>query len=176
MNGKTIGLLVGAAGLAYWLSTKAYNLKEAISKLSATNPRIKASFTALTLSLNVKIDVVNPSSADIPFEYYAGTINYAGSEVAKFNYNYQGRRVIIPQRGLITLDFVVNVSNLQTLWKLKAIIQSLIQGNKNIDSKFYVTSAIYAGGFDVPVNFVYDMRQQAVVSGVQNVNPFEYVV
>jgi hypothetical protein len=165
-TGKTLGI-IAAIGAGIWFATsRVFNIKEAIDKLSVSNPRIKVNFAALTVALDVWVDINNPASVDIPFEYYAGSVLYAGSEIGKFNSNYQGQNVTLKQRSFTPVNFKVNINNLQTIWKLKGLLQSLASGNKDVDSNITIRSAIYAGGFDVPVNFVYSLKTQTVIAGI----------
>jgi hypothetical protein len=165
MKGKTLGLVAGGIGLAWWLSSKAFNMKEAIGKLSATNPKIKIALKGLNILLDVTVSIVNPASVDIPFEYYAGSIFYANGKIAAFNYNGDGKAVSLKARSATPLNFTVNISTANVVLKLVQLIRAL-SSTKKFDTSVGVQSAIYAAGFDVPVNFVYDLKTQTQISGI----------
>lgn len=166
-KGSKIGLVIGGVSLLYWLSTKAYNIKNAITKLSAANPRIKMQLRGLQIIINVGLAIVNTSSVDVPFTYYAGDILHDGTKIASFNYNYQGQSVMIKARSVTPInDIIITISNVSMLLRLTKVINALYQYGTSINTKLEVRSAIYAAGFDAQVNFVYDLKTQTVVSGV----------
>lgn len=165
-------LFIGAGVAAlYYLGAKAYNIKEAVKRLSVTNPKIAArpSIKALNIFIDISVDIVNPGSSDIPFEYYAGTIIYDSTKIADFNFNGNGKSIILKARSKTPLAFQVSVTNINTFYKITKII---IAVNKNlpVDTKIAINSSIYAAGLDVPVNFIYDIKKLEVVSGIGKVN------
>lgn len=158
---------IGVAALAYFAS-KAVNLKQAIARLTATNPKIKIALQGLNVVLNITVDIVNPGSVDIPFEYYTGIVLYDNAKIADFTYNGNGKNILLKGRSATPLTFKVNVATAQTVIKLARVLKALV-GQGKVDTMVAVQSSVYAAGFDVPVNFVYDLKTQSVVSGIGRV-------
>jgi len=73
--GKIVGTRLGVAALAY-LCGKAYNIKEAVKKCSVSNPKItaKPNIKGLNILVDISLQILNPGSVNIPFEYYVDTI------------------------------------------------------------------------------------------------------
>ena len=73
--GNILGIRLGVAALAY-LCGKAYNIKEAVKKRSVSNPQItaKPNIKGLNILVDISLQILNPGSVNIPFEYYADTI------------------------------------------------------------------------------------------------------
>ena len=164
MKGKNLLLLGGGAAVLYYLSTKAYNIRQAVKKISFTNPRItaKPDIKLLRTVFTLSLEIVNPGSADIAFEYYAGTIIYAGKKISDFRFD--GVKTL-RSRSKTPVSFEVTVSNPGVITSLVKIIKAIAQ-KKKIDSIIAVNGSLYAAGIDVPVNFVYDIAKQEQVSGV----------
>lgn len=171
VKGSNILLLGGAAAAVYFFGAKAFNLKEAVKKIYVTNPKITAKPTvkALNVAINLSVKIVNPASVDIPFEYFSGTIIYDGLKLSDFNYSGTGKNIVLKARTATPVEFTVSVTNLNVLWKVVNLLKA-VAANKPYDTKFAVNSSIYAAGFDVPVNFVYDMKTLSVVSGIPQID------
>ena len=172
MNGKSLLFLgIGAGALAYF-GSKAVNLKQAIAKLTATNPKIKIAFQGIKIVLDITVDILNPGSIDIPFEYYTGIVLYDNAKIADFTHNGNGKNILLKGRSTTPLTFKVNVATASTIFKLVKVIKALSSQAK-VDTLMAVQSSIYAAGFDVPINFVYDLKKQEVVSGIGRIKFFK---
>jgi len=86
--GNILGIRLGVAALAY-LCGKAYNIKEAVKKRSVSNPQITANpnIKGHNILEDISLQILNPGSVNIPFEYYTDTIVYDTTKMADFNFN-----------------------------------------------------------------------------------------
>lgn len=168
MNKRNLLLITGGAAAIYYLGVKAFNIKEAVKKLSATNPKLtaKPGINILQAVFEMSLDIANPGSTNIPFEYYAGTIIYEGSKIADFNFNGSG--MVLKARSKTPIRFTVTISNTKFILSLIKIINAISRKQK-VNSTFAINSSIYAAGADVPINFVYDIASQEVISGIGKV-------
>lgn len=166
-----IGLIGGAL---LYLGGKAFNIKEAVKKLSVSNPKItaKPNIKGLNILIDISLQIFNPGSVDIPFEYYAGTLIYDTTKIADFNFNGNGKAIILKARSKTPLAFQVSVTNVNTAYKLLQVIKA-IKKNLPVDTKIAVNSSIYAAGLDVPVNFIYDLKKLEVISGIGRARFFQ---
>lgn len=157
-----LGLGLGAA-IVYGIYAKWNNVKNAIPKISVSNPTISAkpSIKALSIVLDITIDVNNPGSSDIPFDYYTGTVLYAGGKIADFNFNNNGKIVNLKARSKTPLAFQISIANLTVAYKIIKLLKAVSQ-NLPVDTKLEVRSSFYAAGIDVPVNYVYDIKTLSV--------------
>ena len=175
MKSKSLLLLGIGAGALVYFGSRAVNLKQAIAKLTATNPKIKIALQGIRIVLDITVDIVNPGSVDIPFEYYTGILLYDNAKIADFTHNGNGKNILLKGRSATPLTFKVNIATASTIFKLVKVIKALSNQAK-VDTLMAVQSSVYAAGFDVPVNFVYDLKTQAVVSGVGKVKFFKKLI
>ncbi len=157
-------LLLGGLGVGAYFLTRGFNTLGAVKRLEYTNPKIKVGkFSLGGLALEMKLDFVNHSSEGISIEYFSGNIIYEGNTIAGFLFNANGKNQLIAARSTTTIPFTVVVKTFGAITVISRLIQAL-SASSRVNSVVTVDGAFYAAGIDVPVNFDYDLKAQAVVS------------
>ncbi len=157
---KVAPLLIGG-GLIYLL-TKASNAIQTVRNLSVQLGRIKnVNFKGLSIDVTLELQVNNPGSVDIPFEYYTGTITHAGSKISSFTFNGTGQNIVFKRYSLTPVTFVLSISSINLVYQLVQLVTDIKNGRK-VDSMFYIASTLHTTGVDIPVNFSYDIKPGAV--------------
>lgn len=164
-KGLLLGIGAGLTGVLLYTASKAVSIKDAVKKLRAANPKIHLSQAKLlSILFDVQLDIVNPSSVDIPFSYYAGNLSYNGSNLA--NFRYEGAaNAVLKARTATTIKFQVNIVSVNLVTQLVKLITAL-SNQQNVASVVSIDSSVFAAGVDLPVKFSYDLKKQSVISGV----------
>lgn len=160
MASKLLPLILLGGGA--YLVTQAANTAGAIKRLTVRTGRIKkVTFKGLSLDAAIELIIQNPGSVDIPFEYYTGTISHGGTKISDFTFNGQGKNIILKGRSDTPVLFNATINSLGFIAKFVQILKD-IQAGKPVDTKIAINSSLYAAGFDIPVNFVHDLKPGAV--------------
>lgn len=170
MSSKKFILPIAIGAGIYFLATRAANAAQTLGKLSVVGGKIKKlSFKGLfSIDVQVELKVNNPGSISIPLEYYTGTISHAGTKISNFTFNAQQKNVELHARTITPVLFNLSISTISFVTKLANVIKDLAAGNK-VDSILQINSSLYAGGFDLPVNFTHDLKPGSVqgIAGVK---------
>ena len=161
-----IGLAaVGVYAASRWI----VNTTQSVGKLTYGNPQIKITDVGLlNTKMEIRLDITNPASVDIPLDYFTGNVNYMGKKLSSFTFNANGANVLVKARSVTTLPFNLIVSNINALGDLVKLVEALATGG-DVSTVLNVTGSFYAAGYDVPVSFNYDLKTQSVVSGIGSV-------
>ncbi|MEO5892261.1 MAG: hypothetical protein ABIQ31_18585 [Ferruginibacter sp.] len=163
---KILPIVLGGTAL-YFIAKTGLNTAQALKRLSYTNPKVKfKKISLLGIELELTLDIVNPASADIPLDYFTGQINYAGKNISSFTFNANGKNTIIKARGITTVPFTINIKNIATISTLVKIANDISSPAKTVSPVFDIAGSLFAAGFDVPVNFQYDLKTNSVASGI----------
>lgn len=170
MNKKTILPLALIGTAVYFLATKTLNASQLFGKLTVVGGKIKKFSLKGLFSIDVQIElqVQNTGSISIPLEYYTGTITHAGTQVSNFTFNGTGKNVVIKERSTTPMLFNLQINTLSFVLKLVNVIKDVAAGRK-VDSKLFIDSSFYAGGFDLPVKFEYDLKPDTL-KGIGKLN------
>lgn len=160
---------MGAGAVGAYFLYKAYSKGNALKHLTYTNPKITVGkFSLLSgLALQIKLDFVNNSSEDLSLEYFTGNINYQGKTLAGFTFNGNGQNQVIKARCTTTIPFTVQLKTLATLNVISQLVTALTT-HTGVSTVLNIDGSFYAAGFDVPVNFFYDLKAQSSVSRPAN--------
>lgn len=164
-------LPIALIGGALVLGRTAFNTSQSVQRLEYFNPRVRFGKLSLTnVQLTITMAIRNPGSADIPLEYFTGTINYGGSRLSSFTFDANKTNTVIKARSVTDVPFTVVISNLGAYQTIKKIITALATSQK-VDTTIVVDGLLYAAGLDVPVKFSYDLATNAIsMQGVGNID------
>lgn len=159
--------IIGAGGI--YIASK-FATGKALQKLKFFNPRVKLeSANLLNVSLQITLDIQNPGPSDVLLDYFTGDIAYNGSKLSSFTFsshNKNGGQTILKARQQTAVPFTVVVSNLSALSVLVNLIKALASGSGIPTAVISVNGSIYAGGYEYPVKFGYDVKKKAPVAGI----------
>lgn len=151
----------GIAAAIYYATNKA----AAAGKLSFKNPKFtKFDVGLMAININVTLEAVNPSTTDLPFDYYYGTLSNGTTKICDFKFTGSANNSLKGQSTTV-LPFQITVPTLGLSLKLLEVFKAIGTG-KAVDSIFSVNSAVFAAGREWPVNFAYDVKTQSSVSGI----------
>jgi len=160
---KVLPIALGA-GAVYLLASSAFNKAQALKNLTYGNPKIKVKSLSLTnMELEMQIDITNPNSASITLDYFTGIVRYQGAQLTSFTFNANGKNTVIKGRQITTIPFTLLVKNFSAIGAIIKLIDSLAQ-SKKVSTVLSVSGSLFAAGIDVPVNFDYDIKNNAVVA------------
>lgn len=157
-----VALLVGG-GL--YLAAKGFNTTQAVKRLEYRNPRLK--FKKINLSgveLVITLDITNPTSANIPLQYFAGNVNYNNTKLSSFTFDATKTKIDIAARSTVAVPFTLIISSYGAIQTLVNIYKN-ISSNTKLNTMLAIDATMYAAGVDVPVKFNYDFKNNAV-SGI----------
>lgn len=148
-------LLLGAGG---YLAITAFNKVQAAKQISYRNPKVAhVSIGVQNITIQMSVDVVNPTTSDLPFDYFAGSISYKGSVLADFNFTGYGKDIYIKQRTTTTIPFQLTIPTVKLGVNLVNTIKNILNGN-TVDTVFTVHSTITVSGTSFPLDFSYDVK------------------
>lgn len=158
-NFLTYGV-IGAAGI--YLASKAYNATNAVKNLAVSRARIsKVKLNLFSIDITMMLEVNNPSSVTIPFDYFTGSILYQGNKLANFGFDGHGQNIQLKSRSITPVTFLVAVSTPALVSKIFQLLKDIGYGKK-VDTIFTIQGTFSAAGVDIPVSFTYDIRPGAV--------------
>lgn len=168
-----MNLIFPAGIIAYLVYQGAKSTGDKIQKCEITSFKLGKVSVALTqTTIPVVVSVLNPNNSDVRAEYFRGVIYRAGKKLGEFVFDSSGQNVLLKSRQVTPLTFSVKLSNI-------GIVSSLVNIFKNIstatplDTVFTINGIIQISGFDIPVNFSYDVKTgkevKSAVSGIAGI-------
>lgn len=147
-------LLLGAVVVA----ARVNDTKNTVPKLQVVGSRLgKPKISLLRANIPIELDVMNPTSSPVNFEYYAGNIVYSGANLASFSFNGNNGNYTITPRTTTTIKFDLSITNLNVLNKVKDIVMKIIN-KQPVTSVITIDSTFFALGRDLPVKFSVDLK------------------
>jgi LEA14-like dessication related protein len=158
---KIIPIAIIGAG-AYYVATRAFNTAQAVGRLKVVGFKVqKFNASPFNMSMDILLKVENPGSANIPLEYYTGSIIYNGATLSQFSFNGNGKNFSFKARGITEIPFTARISNIGAIAQVINLVKKIALREK-VDTVFEIKSNLFAGGIDLPVNFSHDLKPSVV--------------
>lgn len=140
--------------------------KRALERVSIKGGSLKLdkSQTNITQAVFIlTLQVYNPNSTNIQFEYFQAFVSRAGSRLGEFLFNGQGKNMVLKPRDITPVPFTIRFSNFGLVSNIVEIIKQLLNGGGLVSLVLDIDGILTAGGLDVPVKASFDMRTQQLV-------------
>jgi hypothetical protein len=155
--------IVPGVFVAAYLYLSGKMMKDQLQRITVTNAHLgKPSVSLTETKIPIVLDVYNPNSSIIKFDYFQGFVSRAGIRLGDFAFDGKGQKIELKGRGVTPITFNVRLTTLGVVRSLFNIISNL-SNQKPQDTIFTVDGIYSAGGFDIPVKFSYDVKKNAVV-------------
>lgn len=168
-----MNLVVPALAVGYLFYTGMKSMGERLQKCEISSFKLgKLSIGLQQTTIPVVLNIFNPNNTDVPAEYFRGIISRAGNKVGDFTFDSKGERILLKARQETPLTFNIRITTVGVLTNLVNIFKNLFAA-RPIETVFTVNGTISIGGFDLPVNFAYDVKTQKVVDSVNGIGRVE---
>lgn len=142
-------------------------LQQKLERISITGLHIKPGSISFTeVLLQVTLDVYNPNSSSLDFNFFNGYIYRNGIRLGRFDFNNSKGGAKIAGRGTTPVTFNVRITTAGVVGNLFNILKN-IKNQKAVDLTFSIDALLNVGGFDVPVKYSYNLKD--AISGVHSV-------
>jgi len=165
-----MNLVIPALAVGYLFYSGMKSMGERLQKCEISSFKLgKLSIGLQQTTIPVVLNIFNPNNTDVPAEYFRGIISRAGKKVGDFTFDSKGERILLKARQETPITFNIRITTVGVLSNLVNIFKNLFAA-KPLDTVFTISGIISIGGFDLPVNFAYDVKTQKVVSGVAGIS------
>lgn len=158
-----IPLALGGAVTYFLFATK----KQAIERISIKGGSMKMDKTQTNITQAVFIltlNIYNPNSTEIKFEYFQAFVSRAGSRLGEFLYNGVGKNMVLKPRDITPVPFTIRFSNIGLVSNIVDIVKQLLNNTPQLVSLVLdIDGIITAGGLDLPVNVSFDIKTQQLI-------------
>ena len=159
--------IIGASAW-YFMSLK--KTGEKITRCEISSFKLgKLSIGLQQTTIPVELQIFNPNSTDVPADYFRGIVKRAGIKIGDFTFDSLGKSTMIKSRRTTPLTFNVRVSSLGAIRNIVDVFKNLLAA-RPIDTVFTIEGIIAIGGFDVPVNYKWDVKSNKAVNQVSGID------
>ena len=129
-----------------------YEVKKAVYALTTKVYSIglnSQSTGLLNTSLQVVLNVYNPSNVALVFRQFIGSVYYNGVVIADFNVSQGSQNIEIYPESVTQVPLTANIQNINLLSQLPELLRGQIK--QNIEN-MVIQGIIIINGFQMPVN------------------------
>jgi hypothetical protein len=142
---------------------------EAIKKCEISAFKLgKLSIGAQQTTIPVELSILNPNNRDVPAEYFRGVVYRAGIKIADFTFDSKDKAVMLKKRTTTPLTFNIRITTIGAVRNIIDVFKNLLAA-RPIDSVFTVKGVIVISGFDIPVDFTWDVAKNKSINQVSGI-------